>query len=143
MHRVIRPPLWQRLAQLLALVALAVFLLAVGLSQQGPARYVAEIAGAASLVVAGRGWTLRIVVGPDAIGLVNWFRTVVIAWDDVAGFRYDGRLTVRTGDGQRVVVSAFADARRAFAFARRPGAEAAAELEGLRRRRGEGPLTPP
>ena len=131
----IRPPRWQRVAQLSVLLGLAVLLLAAALSRSTPARYLAEVAAAASVFAAARGWTLRVVVGENHLLVVNWFRTVVIAWDDVTGFGYDGRLTVRLRGGDRVVASAFSDARRAFAFARRPGAEAAAELEELRRSR--------
>ncbi|MFC6007780.1 PH domain-containing protein [Angustibacter luteus] len=135
MHRVIRPPLWQRLIQLLALLGFGVLLLAVALSRDTPARYLAEIGAAACFFAAARGWTLRVVVGQEHVFLVNWFRTVAIPWREIQRFGYDGTVWVRCRDSRTHTVSAFSDSGRALAYARRPGRLAAAELEQIRKQR--------
>jgi Bacterial PH domain len=107
-----------------------------GASSDGLVGWLAWLGALVVLVVIGRGWIIRVDDLGDSIRVVNWIRTVGVAWSDVERFEFDGGVSVRRTDLTNVPVSAFpAVSRDAFGIAERRNEAAFRALEATRKRR--------
>jgi hypothetical protein len=126
--------MWQRVVFLIGMFAVAVSLIGGGVDRGGWMVPASVPVASAAMAAAYRAWVLRIEAQPQGLVVVNWFRLIRLWWPEVArcGTDDDG-LWVRRTDGSEVRAAAFQHGGRAFTFARKPAAAAAAELERLRR----------
>lgn len=118
------------------LFLLAVLVVAGGVAAGGLVSWLGFVGGALALVVVGRSWVLRVDDLGDKIRVVNWLRTVEMAWSEVERFEFDGAVAVRRYNASTVNVSAFSTSSRdVFGIAERRNEEAFMMLEATRKRR--------
>jgi len=137
MARTWQPPLWRRIA---ALIAFTVFpdaaLITGGISEGGPALPLCIVATVALTALGTRLWGLRIVLDADEVRVVNLFHTLPIPWSQVARFGYDDGLWIRRRDGAgEHRVSAFTEGRGVLPAVRRANYQVLHELETARKKR--------
>ena len=137
-RRGIAQPLRVRVLCSLALLWVASGFVVLGLADSGWVRYGGVAAGCALAALVARFWRLRVVLGDEAIDIVNWLRTVRIPWSQVErfGLDVDGGAWVRRRDMRHHGISAFGAARSdPFGIIRRGNTQAVERLEAARKKR--------
>ena len=131
---ILQPPTWQRLMVGAIGVALAGGLVVGGVDDGGwilPAALVGSV-----LVLAGtwRNDRMRVELGREVV-VVNFLRTLVLPWAEVARFGYDGEAWVRRRDGRQYGITVFSPAAGTLPFVERSCRQAVATMEAHRKRR--------
>ncbi|MBU2663984.1 PH domain-containing protein [Actinoplanes bogorensis] len=135
MPTVLRPPVWMRVLPSALFLLLAVVLIGGGLDEGSWLVPGGLATGAVAVAVAVRVWVLRVEIRPTGLVLVNWLRTVRVAWPEIYRCGTDDEgVRIEMADGRQLRASAFQHGTRAIAVARKPAREAAKRMEEARRR---------
>jgi len=133
-YTVLRPPLAQRLLSTALCVGIgALSLLPDGSGERLPLAI--SLPGCTLMaVLACAGARVRVELGPT-VRITNFFRTLVISWNDIEEFDYHGGAGVVLVHGRRHRISAFSAGPRSLPFVERQCREAVRQLENRRKSR--------
>jgi hypothetical protein len=100
-----------------------------GFASGGVLAWLGPVVAVVVAAVAVRTWLLRAVIAPEALTLVNTFRTRTFSWADIDRVVYNGGVQVRLRSGREVSVAAFSQVPGAFPAVSRRNATAAKRLQ--------------
>lgn len=114
---------------------LALGLLVGGIDEGGPI-LPASVAGAVAVLALFWRWDrMRVELGGDAVVVVNFWRTVVVPWAEIARFGYDAGAWVEQRDGRRLGITPFSPSPGVLPVVERRNREAVSAMEQVRQRR--------
>jgi hypothetical protein len=110
--------------------------LLVGGIDEGGLLLPASVAGAVAVLGLFWRWDrMRVELGTDAVVVVNFWRTVVLPWAEVARFGYDVAAWVERRDGRRLGITPFSPSPEFLPFVERRNREAVRAMDKVRQRR--------